>query len=203
MLFLCFACQTVGVGVYLEVMSGTGGNSTGEKKVGDAECGTCSALDKVEEALRVCEGERKEFLDGWKRAKADALNEKKRQRDFLKREQGSALEKSVLALLPVFDSIRAAHGESSGVSGTTAVQSGLERVYAQCLRSFTDLGVVILDTVGESFDPHCHQSVGERHVSSEHENNTVVSVLRVGASIGGSVIRPAMVHIGVYENKKD
>ena len=42
--------------------------------------GAKGALEKAKKALRACEKERKEYLDGWKRTKADALNDKKRQK---------------------------------------------------------------------------------------------------------------------------
>lgn len=157
-----------------------------------------SALQKIKKALKACEKEKKEYLDGWKRAKADALNEKKRQQDFLEREQNTALMKCMLAMLPVLDSVRAALAQSSDDS---TVQTGIEQIHTQCLQSFSGMGVALVDTVGESFDPHKHQSVGERNVLSEKEDNTVIEVMRVGACAGDVIIRPAMVYIGVY--KKD
>ena len=156
-----------------------------------------SALEKAKKALKVCEKERKEYLDGWKRAKADALNEKKRQKDFLERERGVVLAKCALTMLPVYDSIRAALGQSDGATKTG--DSGIDILHTQCLRSFADLGIAIIAAVGESFDPLRHQSVGEREVSNKKDDNTVVEVMRVGAVIGDVVIRPAMVCVGIYQ----
>ena len=102
----------------------------------------------------------------------------------------------MLEVLPVLDSVRAALSQSSG---DTTVQSGVEQIHTQCLRSFSGMGIDLVDTVGEQFDPHIHQSVGEREVSSEKEDNTVAEVMRTGARIGNLVIRPAMVYIGVYK----
>ena len=163
----------------------------------DAEKG---ALEKTKKALKICEKERKEYLDGWKRAKADALNEKKRQKDFLERERGVALQQYVMTMLPVFDSIRAA---LSQVKDGAMTQSGVEQIHVQYLRSLSDLGVVLIDTVGEQFDPLRHQSVGEREVSEKKEDNTVVAIMRVGAVAGDTVIRPAMVYVGVHTAKKE
>lgn len=153
------------------------------------------ALEKAKKALKTCEQERKEYLDGWKRAKADALNEKKRQREHLDRERAMALQQCVVAMLPVFDSVRAALDQAGD---DTAVRSGAEQIHTQCLRSFADLGVTLIDTVGESFDPLRHQSVGEQKVPEKKNDNTVAVVMRVGASVNDVVIRPAMVYVGVY-----
>ena len=181
-------------------MAGEDGEHGKPEVVFEDECEAAdSALQKAKKALKLCEKERKEYLDGWKRAKADALNEKKRQRDFLQRERDTALRQCVLAVLPVLDSIRAARGQSSD---DAAVHTGVQQVHIQCLQSFSAMGVDLIDTVGEPFDPHVHQSVGERTVSSKKEDNTIVEVMRVGARVGTMVIRPAMVYIGVYTGKK-
>ena len=156
------------------------------------------ALEKAKKALKTCEQERKEYLDGWKRAKADALNEKKRQREHLDRERAAALQQCVVAMLPVFDSVRAALDQ---VGDDRAVRSGAEQIHTQCLRSFADLGVTLIDTVGEVFDPLRHQSVGEQKVPEKKNDNTVAAVMRVGASINDVVIRPAMVYVGVYKKE--
>ena len=153
------------------------------------------AVEKAKKALKACEQERKEYLDGWKRAKADALNEKKRQQERLDRERAMALQQCVVAMLPVFDSVRAAL-DQAGDDAT--VRSGVEQIHTQCLRSFTDLGITLIDTVGEVFDPLRHQSVGEQKVSEKKNDNTVAAVMRVGASVNDAVIRPAMVYIGTY-----
>ena len=182
-------------------------NNKGKKKQNDAdeevvfedtaEVGK-GALEKAKKALKACEKERKEYLDGWKRAKADALNEKKRQKDFLERERDAALAKCVLTMLPVYDSIRAALTQSSDTDEKTA-EIGVEQVHTQCLRSFADLGVTMIDAIGEPFDPLRHQSVGEQAVTDKKDDNTVVTVMRVGASIGDTVIRPAMVSVGTHQ----
>lgn len=155
-----------------------------------------SALQKAKKVLKACEKERKEYLDGWKRTKADALNEKKRQQGILKRERDIALEKCVLVMLPVFDSVRAALSQPSE---DTTVHLGVEQIHTQCIQSFSAVGIELIDAVGGLFDPHKHQSVGERNVSSEGEDNTVVEIMRVGACVGDLIIRPAMVYIGVYK----
>lgn len=151
--------------------------------------------EKAKKALKACEKERKEYLDGWKRAKADALNEKKRQKDFLERERSGQLAKCVASMLPVLDSIRTAL-EKTPDHSTDDI--GIKHIYTQCLRSFSDLGVTIIDSVGEVFDPHQHQSVGEEQIPEKKKDNTVIEVVRVGAHTKGVVIRPAMVKVGVY-----
>ena len=150
------------------------------------------SIESLQEALRVCEEERKEYLDGWKRAKADAVNERKRQQERSGAERQALLAGHVLVLLPIFDSLRAALQEQDA-----SAQEGIERVFAQCLRAFSDLDVTILDPIGEPFDPHCHESVGEQVVDTADKVGMVVAVMRVGAMTGDAVIRAASVYVGV------
>ena len=102
-------------------------------------------------------------------------------------------------MLPILDSVRAAMSQKP--DDANIVQMGIEQIHTQCLRSFTDLGVTLIDTVGEPFDPFRHQSVGEVAATNKKDDNTIAEIMRVGAMIGESVIRPAMVSVGVY--KKD
>ena len=153
-------------------------------------------LQKVKKALKECEKENKEYLDGWKRAKADAVNEKKRYQERLSLERSLALEKHVTVLLPVFDSVLSA---LEGSHESDPLYTGIEQLHAQFLQAFSGLGVVILTPKGETFDPHTQQAVGQRPVEDATSIDTVVEVVRVGALVGERVIRPAMVYVGVKE----
>lgn len=155
---------------------------------------TASALKKAKQSLKSCEKERKEYLDGWKRAKADALNEKNRHIALIAAGQDAAIGRCVLAVLPILDSIRVAVTQETDSSLT----EGIKQIHAQCLKSFSDAGVSIFDPVDEPFDPHQHQSIGERAVEEKQKHGVVVEVALVGAKRGESILRPATVYVGAY-----
>ncbi|MDE0243500.1 MAG: nucleotide exchange factor GrpE [Candidatus Kaiserbacteria bacterium] len=161
-------------------------------EVTEEESGATDAIAKLKKDLALCKKERKEYLDGWKRSKADALNEKKRQLQARNLERDSAKAQAVMALLPILDSVRLAKAQFS----ETSAQAGIDQIYTQCLRSFDDLSVSIIDPIGDPFDPHRHQSLGGREVSSGKEENAVVEVAQVGALMGDQVVRAAMVYVG-------
>ena len=94
-----------------EVVIAGEGDDTAQKKV-----------KKLKDDLKQCERERKEYLDGWKRAKADALNEKKRQAEFLERERAGAVGRCVAAVLPVLDAVSVAVSQEGG-----DMREGVER----------------------------------------------------------------------------
>ncbi len=151
---------------------------------------------KLKKELAACERERKEYLNGWKRAKADAVNERKRQAERMETDRQAALGRYTLVMLPVFDSLRAAMAEEG-----EACRSGVEQVYTQYVQAFAGLGVDIVDPLGRPFDPHRHQSVGERSVTDDKKSGTVVEVMRVGAEMNGTIIRAAMVYVGSPEKE--
>ena len=165
--------------------------------VGSNATTTDDTPETLKEKLRVCEKERDEYLDGWKRAKADAMNDKKRQQKLLESERNAALMRYATAMLPILDSLRVALSESSD----SDFRSGIERVHTQCIQSFNTVGIEILDPIGQKFDPHRHQAVGEREVSDAEQGDTVVEVVRVGALSGEMVVRAAMVYTGVYKEQ--
>jgi molecular chaperone GrpE len=53
--------------------------------------------------------------------------------------------------------------------------------------------IAINPVAGSKFDPHLHQAISV--VPSEHEANTVVSVLQKGYSIAERTLRPALVTV--------
>ena len=56
------------------------------------------------------------------------------------------------------------------------------------------LGLTEVASVGDSFDPNCHEAV--MHVEDEEfGENVIADVLQKGFKIGDTVIRPAMVKV--------
>ncbi len=158
-------------------------------------------VETLENSLSVCEKERQEYLDGWKRAKADALNEKKRLAEQIERYRQGTLVDFVEKILPVLDSTRAAL-ETSSEGDTDTWRKGIENIYAQCLQSLRTIGAEVIEPVGETFDPHKHESVGEDIVTIQEKQNSITQVVLVGVVVGSSTVRAPLVRVGVYTNKK-
>ena len=149
-------------------------------------------IEKISEQLEVCERERKEYLDGWKRAKADAQNDRKRFQTTLEAQRKSVLGEYILSILPILDAANIAVSQKSKDDAS----SGIDQIYSQCTSVLKSLGAEIIDPVGEVFDPHAHQAVGNREVEDKDKNDTVVEVARLGVRLGNDIVRPAMVFVG-------
>lgn len=156
-------------------------------------------IKDIQKKLEECEKQCKEYIDGWKRTKADAENEKKQQQKWMEMERISTKRQFIEAFLPVFDSIQSALSQSS--EDATLV-SGVEQLKTQCIQSFMQFGVEMIDPIGEKFDPHKHEAVAEKEVEDKKKENIIVEVVRLGAKAQDVIIRPAMVYVGHYKKSE-
>ena len=156
-------------------------------------------IQKLKSDLRVCNKERKDYLDGWQRTKADYLNNKKRFEEE-RAQIGSRREVKVIEkLLPLCDSFEMAL-KQLGTDEDTQNQwkSGLLQVNTQLTTLLTSLNITAVGEPGETFDPQVHEALSNQTVTDEAKHDTVVAVLQKGYRREGILIRPAKVIIGIY-----
>lgn len=168
--------------------------------IDDVEGDTSAPLKKLKAELKECNKERKEYLEGWQRAKADYLNSKKRFDDervqTVKRAQLSLIEE----LLPLCDSFEMAlkGGEGSPEENGGAWKTGLTQIQTQLTSLLGKLDVRPIEALGELFDPYKHEALSSQPVGTEGEHDRVLQVLQKGYTQGDTLIRPAKVIIGVH-----
>lgn len=147
-------------------------------------------IKKLKEEVKRCEAERKEYLEGWQRAKADYINfkkdEGKRFEDMARFVTASIVEE----LLPVLDSfdLALAHGIPKEVErGIMLIRSQFEDVLRK--RGIEEIHV----KPGDVFDPAAHESIGE--VEAEHPPGTIADVVQKGYRFRERIMRPARVRL--------
>jgi molecular chaperone GrpE len=69
----------------------------------------------------------------------------------------------------------------------------VQGVVKQFEKTFADLGVERIKTVGEAFDPHYHEAISMEEGDSDEE--IVSEELQAGYRIGDDVVRHAMVRV--------
>ncbi len=146
--------------------------------------------EDLKKKLGECEKQRDEYLDGWKRAKADFINY---QKDEGKRaEEIFKFSNSVLVqeLLAVLDSFELSFAMSGADEKT---KKGMEIIYSQLKDILNRQGLEPIKSLGEKFDPSLHESLAE--VKSDKEPGTIVEELSRGWKLNGKVIRPARVKV--------
>jgi molecular chaperone GrpE len=133
--------------------------------------------------------ERDEYLNGWKRAKADLINyqkEEARRLEDVIRYSNAGLIKELITVLDSFGlalSVMEKAGKSE--KGITMIKSQLE----EAMRKAGVEKVTV--TVGGPFDANFHEAVAE--AESDKPAGSIMEVVEQGYSLQGRVIRPARV----------
>ncbi|HRP74602.1 MAG TPA: nucleotide exchange factor GrpE [Rhodocyclaceae bacterium] len=155
----------------------------------DAMSAARDRMPSLEESLRAAELKAEEHHDAWLRAKAEAENVRRRAQEDITKASKFAAEKFASAMLPVKDSLEAALAVENQT--LEKLREGVELTLRQLVSAFEGSGLQEEDPVGQKFDPNRHQAITT--VESEHEPNTVVTVLQKGYMLHDRVIRPALV----------
>lgn len=152
---------------------------------------------KLRNELKQCEAEKKEYLDGWQRAKADLINYKKDEAKRFEEIMKFAAEGVIAEAVQVLDSFDLAlqHEMPKDVErGIVLIRSQLEDILRR-------RGLEVIQAEGQKFDPARHESVGE--AEGEGDEGMVAEELQKGYRLNGRLIRPARVKISKHKQKVD
>jgi molecular chaperone GrpE len=136
------------------------------------------------------------------RLQADFDNFRKR----TQRERGElfqmANETLFLEILPVIDHFEMGFKSAEEHKTDCSVTEGFRMVYNQLLDVLKKFNVTAIDTIGESFDPHRHESL--LHMPSDKPAGTVIEQIRRGYMLGEKLLRAAQVIVssGPAEQKE-
>ncbi len=138
----------------------------------------------------------KSAKDNWEkllRSQAEMENLKRRTAKDLENAHKYALDGFVKALLEVKDSLslglQTAHDKNATLENTAEGLEMTNKVFISTLEKF---GVEQIDPVGERFDPEKHEAVTMIPMPDK-DSNTVLEVIKVGFTLNGRLVRPAMV----------
>ncbi len=141
--------------------------------------------------LAGCRKERDEYLDGWKRAKADLINHKK---DEIKRFEAimkmanESLIKELIGVLDSFDlALNNLEKEGKAEKGVYLIRTQLEDILRKS--GLEKMAVV----PGRPFDPSFCEAIAA--VESDKPSGTIIEEIEKGYSLGGKLIRPARVKV--------
>lgn len=149
-------------------------------------------LTRVQAELTTLQAKSAELADQFLRAKAEAENARRRAEDEVSKARRFAVENLAESLLPVADSLEA--GLVIKDATNEQIREGAQATLRQLLAALERNKVIAINPgPGEKFDPHQHQAISV--VPSEHDANTVVSVLQKGYLIADRVLRPALITV--------
>lgn len=160
------------------------------------EMGTAGAakakMQKLRDELEKAKAERQEYLDGWQRCKADAVNAKKEALAMGERAGRRTLESFIEELIPALDSFDMASGSEAWNTIDKGWRTGMEQVRNQLIEALSRAGVERFGAAGEKFDHALHDAIQETQ-DGEGDSGTVARVVRFGYKTCDRVLRPAQV----------
>lgn len=145
--------------------------------------------------LEIAKQKMEEYLDGWKRAKADYINQK---REFEKREKELiqfANAGLILELLPIYDNFKLAwkHIPEEHRKNDEWLK-GIEHIKNQFQGMLKNLGIEEIKTVGEQFNPEMHEAVSKEKVAGKAAG-TILDEIKGGYQLYGKVLEHAKVKV--------
>ena len=144
---------------------------------------------KLKAELKQSDAERKEYLDGWQRAKADLANFKKDEARRFDEFMKFAAEGVISEVVQVLDSFDLAlrHDMPKDVEkGIVMIRSQLEDILRR-------RGLAVIPAIGQKFNPAFHEAIAE--VESDAEEGVVAEELQKGYMLHEKVLRPARVKL--------
>ncbi|MEK7578363.1 MAG: nucleotide exchange factor GrpE [Patescibacteria group bacterium] len=133
-----------------------------------------------------------EYLNGWKRAKADYLNLKKEMEAQNKEIKGWLSKVFLAPLLDIMDGFEKAFGSVPANLKTEVWIEGVGGIKKQFEDFLKTQGVEEMKVIGEKFDPLKHEAI--ESVDGD-EPGRVIEEARKGYLINGEVLRPAKVKV--------
>ena len=128
------------------------------------------------------------------RLAADFDNYRKRQEQEREALLKFGTENALKKLIEVIDNFERGAKALESVEDCQKVKDSFNLVHKQTADVLAKLGLEEIKAEGEEFDPNFHEAVMQTP-TSEHPENTVISVMQKGYKVGDKVLRPALVHV--------
>jgi len=158
------------------------------------------SFDVAQDELKALQLKCEEYLNNWKRERADFINYKKDEAEKIGTLVGYIKEDMILKVLPILDSFNLA--EKHLADNKESLQG-----FLQIKKQLEDLllkeGIEEIKTADQKFDPNFMEAVGTNEENTEEvsgsptpaESEMVVEEIQKGYILQGKVLRPAKVKI--------
>ncbi len=148
--------------------------------------------NKPQNEIEKLEKQAADYLEGWKRAKADYINLKKEAEQKQTELLNLATAGMVLNILPIFDSLKKAiahipeeHKDEPWIQGVVGIKKQFDDFLKQ-------IKIEEIKTEGVKFDPELHEAVGKRKEEGK-KTDEILEEVSTGFKSDGKVVVPAKV----------
>ncbi|MBI3627326.1 MAG: nucleotide exchange factor GrpE [Candidatus Sungbacteria bacterium] len=150
-------------------------------------------LNTLKEKLKAIEEEKKQYLEGWQRAKADLINSRRDEERKMSDWRGMIENQVILEFMPVLDSFEIALKHRHEPPMPEDSMRGFQLIYAQLLDTLRRLGVQPIKTKNEMFDPAFHEAIEE--IETDAPSGRIIEEIQKGYRRGEVLLRPARVKV--------
>lgn len=155
---------------------------------------------ELEKEIKEMEEKIKKLEEEKLRALAEVQNLQKRFEREKEMYRKEGIKTALLKIADVLDLTLAALDDAARNLNDESYSKGFQLLSEQLSKSLNELGVVLERPVGEKFDFRKHHAVGTVE-TEEHEEGTIVEVLKCGIVFEDEVIRPSLVRVATAVNK--
>lgn len=106
------------------------------------------------------------------------------------------LENALLKMIEVLDNFDRAKKAMEGINDCEAALKSFDVLYNQVFENLKKLGLEIINTENEKFDPNYHEAVMQTP-NNEVEDQTILNELQKGYKLKDKVLRPTLVNVAV------
>ncbi len=153
---------------------------------------------KPQEQIDKLQAEKDELFAKLQRISADYANYQKRSAKQVSESVAYEKELVIKSILPVLDNLEHTLGGAEDIEDIESLCKGVKIIYDQMLSILKSYGVEQMDSVGQKFDPSCHEAMIQR-AEPDKEEAVVLEEFQKGYRLGQKVLRPGKVIV----NKKD
>lgn len=158
-----------------------------------------NALKEVTIRCKAAETKLQSVQTRFEEEKANLENETAERRSRMKKSLEQRAEQGRIdflnALLPVLDNLNLAIEASEKDSSFEHLLDGVKGTARSFTQALANVGVKLVESVGESFNPELHEAVDTVEASEENDGKIVAEYAR-GYTFNDRLLRPARVQVG-------
>lgn len=158
--------------------------------------------DKLQEQIDKLVAEKDELFAKLQRVSADYDNYQKRSAKQISDSVNYEKELILKSILPVLDNFEHTLSGAEEIEDIESLWKGVQIIYDQMLSILKGYGVEQIDSVGQKFDPSCHEAMMQRDEPDE-ENEIVLEEFQKGYRLGDKILRPGRVIVNKKNNAQN
>ncbi len=161
-----------------------------------------ATIKKLRQKIKILEEKSQDYLTGWQRERADAVNLRKRLEEEKKDFAKFAKEDITTELMSVLDSFESAFKNKEVWEKVDKNwRIGIEYIHTQLINVLSNHGVSIVSPLGEKFDPKRDEAVEMVKVEDKKDDQKIVEVISIGYKLHDKIIRAPKVKVGEYKKE--